>query len=164
MRKNIVFLGVFLVMILSCLVVACGSKCNAVLYDNAEQWIKEDFFTKNHTKGAFYEGELSPEDDSNPVSRTFIIDNQEKYNDVFVADVKQLEIDFNNQAFVVFTFTTIYHRDCRIVKFTEKDGNLKITYTMESKSGVGDASAPYQRWFVVKLDLLDIKTVEFEEK
>ena len=64
----------------------------------------------------------------------------------------------------MYTFTTVYHRNNRIKKTEVKNQVLTISYKMEEKFGVGDASRPYQRWFVVKLDALDIASVEFAEQ
>ena len=40
---------------------------------------------------------------------------------------------------------------------------LKITCQMEKKHGDGDASQPYQRWFVVKLNKFEANSVVFWE-
>ncbi len=167
MVKRIAFLCITIIISL-CVLAGCGNnsiKYNAVLYDNANDWIREEFLNENRTRGAYFDigGEINSADKSNPKSRTFIVDNQEEYDEIFISDLNEFDFDFDNQMLIVFTFTTIYHRNNKIKSLDMQNGILKINYKMESKSGVGDASVPYQRWFVVKLDLLNIDSVEFEE-
>lgn len=65
---------------------------------------------------------------------------------------------------IVYTFVDIYHRNNSLVSLDVVEDVLTITYKMQKKSGVGDASKPYQRWFVVRLDMLSVDSVVFVEK
>ncbi len=149
-KTKFLIIGLVIIMLFTFLSGCTNNKYNAKLYDNAIEWINVDFANNNQV------GNLSFS------NRTFIIDSQEKYDQVF--NNNELEIDFNNQMLVVYTFITIYHRKNYIKNIDVKNSVLKITYEMEKKPGVGDASQPYQRWFVVKLDKLDVNSVVFEEK
>ena len=146
-----------------CFLVGCSVKYNAVLYDNAVEWINTEFANENLTRGIHYEPDFYT-DETYPSERTFIVNNREKYDEIFISGLKELDIDFDMQMLVVYTFTTVYHRNNRIKKTEVKNQVLTISYKMEEKFGVGDASMPYQRWFVVKLDAVDISSVEFVEK
>lgn len=130
---------------------------NAELYDTAGEWINEDFAKNNlvRTLG-------DPENDY-PKSLVFIVDNQEDYNQIFNENAAPINVDFDKQMLVVYTFSTEYHRSNTIESIIVENDVLKITYQMEKKQGVGDASMPYQRWFVVKLEKLDVNSAVFEE-
>ena len=151
-KTKFLIIGLVIIMLFTFLSGCTNNKYNAKLYDNAIEWINVDFANNNQV------GNLSFS------NRTFIIDSQEKYDQVFINNTDELEFDFNNQMLVVYTFITIYHRKNYIKNIDVKNSILKITYKMEKKPGVGDASQPYQRWFVVKLDKLDVNSVVFEEK
>lgn len=135
-----------------------------MLYDNAAEWINTQFASENLTRGIHYDEQDFYTDETYPASRTFIVNNRERYDEIFIAGIQELDIDFDTQMLVVYTFTTVYHRNNRIKKTEVKNQVLTISYKMEEKFGVGDASMPYQRWFVVKLDALYITSVEFVEK
>lgn len=140
----------------ACMLAGCSNiKYNAKLFDNAVEWVNEDFADNNL---------VDMEGATNPFDRTFIIMDQEEYNRIFVKNIDEFAIDFDSQMVVVYTFSTIYHRDNRLVDLDVEKSVLKITYKMQEKSGVGDASQPYQRWFVVILDKLNVNSVVFEEK
>ncbi|WP_285819603.1 hypothetical protein [Bacteroides acidifaciens] len=161
--KKILLSGVIIIMSLISLV-GCGrNKYNASLFDDAGGWIKEEFANDNLICGVYYEDMDFIADDSYPKARTFIVDNQEKYDQILLADITELDVNFEKQMLVVYTFTTIYHRKNSIKNLSVHNQTLNINYKMESKFGVGDASQPYQRWFVVKLDTLEITSVDFEE-
>lgn len=155
-KTKFIMFGLVLMMFYGVFTGCSNNKYNIVLYDSANEWIDTDFANENITGGFG--------DDVNPETRTFIVDNDEKYNEIFVDDLDELEIDFNEQMIIVHTFTTTYHRDNNITNLELEDDILKIGYKMGKKYGVGDASRPYQRWFVVKMDKVDVNTVEFEEK
>lgn len=155
MKKFLVLTAIFLIALLT-LTGCTENKYNASLSDNAREWVKDEFADDNPTKGLNANG-------SYPESRTFIIDTQEKYDEILLSDIDELNIDFEKQMLVVYNFTTIYHRKYYLSGLNADNRVLSINYKMETKSGTGDASLPYQRWFVIKLDNLDIDSVEFKE-
>ncbi len=162
MTKKIAGIGMILIMCL-CVLVGCGNNYNAKLYDNANDYIKKEFAAENPTRGSYYGEQDFYADDTYPATRTFIVDNQDKYDKIFIDDLEEFGISFDKQMLIVYTVTTVYHRNNWIVSADEHSGVLTIKYKMEEKFGVGDASQPYQRWFVVKLDALNITSVEFIE-
>ena len=163
MTKKIAIIGVVLMMCL-CVLVGCGNNYNARLYDNANEYIKKEFAAENLTRGSYYGEQDFYADDTYPATRTFIVDNQTKYDEIFIAGLEEFDISFDKQMLIVYTFTTVYHRNNWITSVDVYNSVLTINYKMDEKFGVGDASRPYQRWFVVKLDALNITSVEFVEK
>ena len=155
-KTKIITILAVLLMIFVVLTGCSSVKYNAKLFDNAIELISEDFISNNLVENL--------EDSSDLSAHTFIIKAQEEYDNIFIKNIDGCAVDFNNQMVVVYTFSTIYHRDNRLINLDVKEDVLKITYMMEKKSGVGDASQPYQRWFVVVLDKLDVSFVIFEEK
>ncbi len=135
----------------------CSSKVNynAVLYDNAVDWIREDFQVNNLVGST-----QSPY----PSERTLIVNNQDEFNEIFLPDIGELDVDFTSQRLVVYTFRAIYRKSFYLKSVTMENGRLKVIYQMEDLTpGTGSATNPYQRYFVLKLDKVDITAVEFEK-
>ena len=129
---------------------------NTKLFDNIEDCLDNDFIMNNHV-------DLIGDTDY-PVSRFFIIHNYEEYEEIFVDNAIDIQINFNTQMIILYTFGTTSHRNCYLIDLSVKNDCLYVTYTKEIKFFVGDASMPYQRWFALTIDKLSIETVVFEEK
>ena len=155
-KSKFISLGFVLIMIFSLLTGCSNIKYNAQLFDSVTDWIKDDFINDNLV------GYL--ENSSYPTERVFVVKNQEEYDEIFVESIDDFDVDFVTQMLIVYTFETIYHRNNNLVSLEVKEDVLNITYKMDKKSGVGDASQPYQRWFVVRIDKLDVDSVVFMEK
>jgi len=155
-KVRIIRAGLALLLIFSLLPGCSNIKYNAQLFDSASAWIKEDFINDNPV-GYSANG-------SYPTERVFVVRNQEEYDEIFIESTDAFDVDFGTQMLVVYTFETIYHRNNNLVGSDINGDVLSITYEMEKKSGIGDASEPYQRWFVVRLDKLDVDSVVFVEK
>ena len=155
-KSKFISLGLVLIMIFSLLMGCSNIKYNAQLFDFTTDWIKEEFINDNLVGYS--------ENSAYPTERVFIVKNQEEYDEIFNESIDDFDIDFGTQMLVVYTFETIYHRDNHLVSLEADEDVLNITYKMEKKNGVGDASQPYQRWFVVRLDKLDVDSVVFVEK
>lgn len=162
MTKKIVIMGVALITALAFFAGCSSDKMNAKMYDNAGGWIKESFSSDNLTRGAFY-GEERITDSAYPENRTFIVNNQEEYEEIFIEDTEELDVDFNKETIVVYTYTADSQRENYIKSVNVKDSILKILYKEKTRSGVGDTTRPFQRWFVVKLDKIDIIGADFEK-
>lgn len=157
MKKYKFLIFILAMFIVLCNMAACGKvKYNAELYDDASDWINEDFASENLVR-------ISPDDDY-PTSLTFIVTGEEEYSRIFKENIDELKVDFDKQMIIVYTFRTVSHRKAELYSLNIKDDALKITYKEEEKYGVGDASRPYQRWFAVKLDKTIVSTVLFEKK
>ncbi len=155
-KRKFIALGLVLLMIFTLFTGCSAIKYNAELFDYANDWIKEDFINDNPIN-CFANNEY-------PTERVFIVNSQEEYNKIFNENSNELKVDFATQTLVVYTFGSIYRRNCDLVSLTIADDVLTITYKTENKSGVGDATKPYGRWFVVKLDKIQVDTVVFVEK
>ncbi|MGN1104778.1 MAG: hypothetical protein ACI4QI_07915 [Candidatus Coproplasma sp.] len=129
-------------------------KYNAVLYDDAVEWIRGDFKTENNID-YFQDGN---------VSLTFTVDNQEEYNSIFIENADGLSVDFDSQMLAVYTYIAVNYRNNYLTSTEVSDGVLTLTYEMEDKPGICDTCVPYQRWFVVRLDKLDVDSVVFNRK
>lgn len=169
--KKVILSLISIIIGLSFLVGCGGNKYNAVLYSHAENWISEDFLDENRVK-AYYpnkdyvEGESDPWEDiiydnESPDSRTLIISNQDEFGKIFTK--YDSTVDFERQIVILYIFGDVYpSRDYYLKKLILKEQALKIYYRLENRNG-DDATAPYQRCLMVKLDKLDIVAVNFEE-
>lgn len=153
-KTKFIAIGLVMLMIFVTLMGCAGDKYNTELFD-ATQLLKAEFINDNPISD-IYNGTY-------PTSRTFIIDNQEKYNQMF-NESAQLNINFDTHMIVTYTFYSIYRRDNKLVNVEVDDKTLFITYEKEKKEGVGDACAPYQQWLAVKLEKVEVEIVVFEEK
>lgn len=148
------------VTMLLCILTSCSNlsvwRYGVTLYDQAGGWIQSNFATENYVIMG-----------GTPNKRTFIVDTQEKYNEIFIDGIDELKTDFSNRMLIVHTRTFITKRDCWIKNVKVENGNMKISYVIENKGfpfyNMGDGSSPYQRWMVLILDKIDIESVEFEE-
>lgn len=168
MKKMIILLLVALVALSTITFVACENKeneytpeYNAVLYDSAVEWIREDFQNENFIKHVGF-----IDDDSEnelPTTRTFLITDNVSFENMFVDDFTGFEIDFDNEMLIVYTFAIEYVLPAKITKMALMEKTLTINYKINQISGTGSAVRPFQRWFVVKLDKLDISNAMFVE-
>lgn len=141
---------------------------NAKLY-NAENRINNDFAINNLIRNVYYSQSDSDEkffsdDETYPESRTFIIENLEEYNKIFNNNIEDLNVDFNKQMLIVYTFRATDHRNLKLISVNLQDKLLKITFETIFESGTGDTSTPYQRWIVIKLDKVEMESIEFKQK
>lgn len=130
-------------------------KYNAVLYDNAVEWIREDFRGENY---------IDYSQDGFSANHTFIVDSQEEYNRIFHEKTDGLSVDFDSKMLAVYTYIAVNYRNNYLTSTQLNDSVLTITYETEEKKGICDTCTPYQRWFVVRLDKLDVDNVVFKIK
>ncbi len=146
----------FILLACACVLFAgCTVKYNAVLYDNAKEWIREDFRNGNPT-----------ELDESFTERKFLVDSSEKYGEIFIEGVAELTVDFDKQMLIIYTFSDFNIRKNLLKSVDYENGDLKIRFIDEvpfSCAAIGDTCAPYQRWFVVKLDKLSVSSLTFEK-
>lgn len=155
MLKKTICIGVIIVMaVFAC--VGCGVKYNAVIYDNVTEQIKSEYIEAHRTLGAYY-GEDNIADDSNPRSRTIIIKNQEDFDVIFVNSI-EYDVNFDSEMLLVYTFTSLFNRTIKINNVKQSNDILKIGLEMNK------GTRPFQRFVLIKLDKLEITTVEISEK
>ncbi len=154
--------------------VACNKnshKYNAVLYSKANEWIDDGFLTENRVK-AYYlnenyvEGESDPSekyiyDNDAPASRTFIIDGQQSFAKIFTG--YESDIDFGSKVVILYILSDVYPFRKYHLRDIELDGTMTVYYELE-KSDKNDATAPYQRCFMLILDKVQTDGVVFVEK
>jgi hypothetical protein len=137
-----------------------------VFYD-ADNWINDEFANTNLIRNVYYSYDdeiFFTEDEDYPLSKTYIVENIEEYDKIFLNNINELNIDFNKQMLIVYSFGAINHRELKLVSTDLQDKILKITFKSISKTGVGDTSMPYQRWIVIKQDKVEVASTEFYNK
>lgn len=170
--KKIFLLGAIIIMSLISLVGCGGNTYNAVLYSHAEDWISEEFLSENKVK-AYYpnkdyvEGESDSADryiydKESPTSRTFIISKQNEFDEI--CSKYNSTIDFDSQIIILYVFADVNpNRDYNLDKIILEEQSLRIYYRLERKN-LDDTTAPYPRCFMIKMDKVDIMSVELIEK
>ncbi|MCL2061220.1 MAG: hypothetical protein FWH03_01155 [Firmicutes bacterium] len=146
-------LGVVLIMGLGIFAGCGGNKYNAVLYDDAGEWIKESFLDENIT--------YQNNDARVPNAKSFIIRNQTEFESIFLEFPH--EIDFENEMFLLYVFACeLGGRSYKIRKMIVENQNLTIEYKVDSNTIFNWSSAPWLRCFVVRMDKVDILSAEFK--
>lgn len=158
-------LGGALIMILG-LIGGCGkaNTYHSVMYSDAKAWMKESFLVENLTRGAYYNDEFL-DDNVYPQAITALIKSQQEFDIAFMEFPTVL--DFDNEMLCLYIFTCVYMaRPYEISKISleEKLLTIKVKSIPPKIGAIGDASIPLQRCLVVKMDKLDVSTVEFSEK
>ena len=161
MQKRIVSLGVLLLMAFSFF--GCGNNYNAVIVDSGLK-IKGDFLKENMTYGAYYydnDGKLL-QDLLSPVTRTFIIKEQEVFEETF-ADIS-LEIDFEKEMFLLHAYTSSVSWQHEIIKVQVVGQSVEIQYRLKDPHNQNNTGLPPQRRFlIIKMKKLDIVAAEFKQ-
>jgi hypothetical protein len=136
---------------------------NAILGAGGPLAYKEDFLKANRLYDVLYlnengdwEWEL---DETLPKFRTFIITDKAQLDEIFSV---YPDIDFEEDMVVMYVYPGIYSRERKITSIILDNKNLKIEFTIaDGKPGTGDATAPQIHFLVLRMDKLDIDTVEF---
>lgn len=149
--------SVLLLVTVFCTLTSCTLvEYNAVLYSQAGEWINEEFAKENKLNK-----DIS--------TREFIVKTKEEYDVIFKPDIEGLTVDFEHQMLVVYTLKD-EDKTARfdLLKVTANDDVLEVTYKDYLDAGDlfgpahGSACQPYQRWFVILLDKVDVDTVVFK--
>ena len=161
--KKLLILGAALIMCLT-LFAGCANndvKYNAVLYDDAESLIDEVFAKEHRVSGGgvhYQDGDYST---ATVPERTFFINSTEEYEEIF-ADSAELEVDFDSQMLIVYTFSLEYKHPLRLKGTDLNDNTLAVTFEMKLVRGTDSVCQPYQRWEVLKMDKMEISAVTIE--
>lgn len=179
MKKVMSFLFIFF----GLLVFSSCSNSNVIFNDNAGSQLNDNFLENNRISGAFYtkyfdesESEEAKKytllhDDNgyytmfyqyedNPCERQFIIESEDSYNLIFKED-NDLEIDFDKQKIVLYTYVCYYKKVFYFDKSIVKDDSLEVYYYRYHKKLTGDTSNPYQRWIYIICDKDEITNYKF---
>lgn len=151
-------------------VVGCSckiSKYKAEILNCKNEIFNEDFLNNNRVKGYYpnpdyIEGEYNTnkniKDNDSPKSRTFVIDTESKYNDIFTT--KPFDIDFNKQMIILYIFSSDTTTNYILKNIEIKDKILKIKIKLEN-TNVDAGCILHQRCIVIKMNKVEINSVEF---
>ena len=173
MKKLLSMVAISLAVLGICLAFsACGIiNYNGVVIDSGIEFTS-DFLKSSITYGAWCEKEdYNPEvdeergwyDSESPETRTYIVREQSEADEIFT---EIPAVDFKNEMLLVYCWTEIYNSRPVILKsaILHENNVLKIEFTLKKPTGqVGDASMPTRRILVVKMDKLNISSVEFSQ-
>lgn len=147
---------------------ACGKvKYNAKIYNMSEESFLSSFLEENKVKGAYYKNPDYPDDadkkyyydETSPACRTFIVNNLDDYSLFFAGD--ELGVNFDKEMVLIYIFADIYPNRNYIINNILKEGEKVKIYLKLEKNNKKDATAPYQRVLIVKMEKLDISEAEF---
>ncbi len=170
--KNKVF-SLMILMIFICILSSCSVyKYNAEIYNQAKEWISEEFLEENRVK-AYYlnenyiEGESDPwteyiyEKDV-PSERTFIITEQYEFTNIFTK--YEETIDFEKEMVILYIFSNWSPRDYHLKKIIYENQKLTMHIKLQHiNSKIKDSVEPYQRCLMIKMDKLEIDSVSVIE-
>lgn len=150
-----------LTILLSSILLSCSKDNNniRIINDNATGFINVDFYAKNLIRGAYYDNNYAYDDPDCPDSRTVLISNLEQFNSVFSSDAT-LDIDFQSEMLVVYSYTAINTRNLSIHKSSNIDGIFKIELITEKNISGKDTCIPYQRYVIIKINNTSFNEVE----
>jgi len=164
MKKTFFYTLTVCIPVLLCVFTGCGATkgeemlpYNAILGLGGPSVLREDFMEANRTYGAHWDEE---KDSTSPEFRTFIVTEKAKLDEIFSVCS---EVDFEKGMVVMYAYTSVYGNRYHIIKsVTLNNKSLRIEFKyVEGKPGLKDASSPQTRFLVIKMDKLDIDTVEF---
>ncbi len=73
----------------------------------------------------------------------------------------ELEVNFDKEMVLIYIFADIYPNRNYIINNILKEGEKVKIYLELEKNNKKDATAPYQRVLIVKMEKLDISEAEF---
>ena len=131
------------------------------IYENVYEHINDSFSYNNRTHGAFY-GDVELDDPSYPKERVFLIKSQKDFDQIFSQEIDNTPVDYQSEMYVLYTFTTVYHREFMVGSALVVDQELNIQFRLKSPNEpVGDAARPFQRFVLIKIDKIDINDASF---
>lgn len=144
------------------------AKYNAVLYDDAEEWIDEEFLKENKVK-TNYTNENYVEGASDGVAKYIYSETSPKTREILINDLEEFEricitneltVDFDKEMLVLYIFSRCYSRPYFLKNITVNEQKLIITINIK-ESILNDMSMPTASCILVKMDKIDITDVEF---
>ena len=154
--KKISFLCA-LALLLALALSSCGqTELHAVLLNDNAKTVDGEAFAARYTPLTFtYPAFSGSIEDKDNAFGYLVLNTKEDYDAVFPAGAG-FEADLTRETVVIYAFTAIYIRPMTLEKLTIKDGKLEVALKMQKNSGgaepIADATAPFQRYVVFKLD------------
>ncbi|MBQ9467956.1 MAG: hypothetical protein IJU52_03005 [Clostridia bacterium] len=137
-----------------------------IVFSDVGDKINGLFLKENRTYGAIY-GEEFNDDQTCPKTRIWTIQSQSDYDKIFDREIDQLPLDYNQQMYVLYTFTSFYHRPFLINSVQNSEKGLIIEYSLEKPYTTDepfvDAAQPFQYFVLIKTDKKDVKDIVFYE-
>lgn len=173
MKKKIINIVISIFMMVTTIFpfAGCGNKYNAEIITSGMSF-QQQFLDNSITYGAYYQKEYFNSqhsqwekewvlDEISPQNRTYIIRDRISLSEIFSTFP---EIDFGEKMVLVYCYTSCYDRKQVLKSISLNDEKcLNINFTMKNgKIGYGDASLPQRRILVIKMDALDIISVDFQ--
>ena len=168
MKKYKFLMFILTIPIILYIIAGCQkNKYNAKIYNSAENLFLNSFLEENKVKGAYYKNPDYPDDEdkkyyydeTSPACRTFIVNNPDDYSLFFAGD--ELGVNFDKEMVLIYIFADIYPNRNYIINNILKEGEKVKIYLELEKNNKKDATAPYQRVLIVKMEKLDISEAEF---
>ena len=175
--KKILLTGAIIIMSLVTLTGCNKVRYNAVLFDQAQEWMHEEFLMDNLTRDARevfrwenmeeeplseIENERLQEKNAQlPHSRVHIVMDMVRFYEIF--EEFPPSIDFENEMLIVFIFTNIYMGCSYNIRNIRLENEvLEVEFTRQGRRRLThNASAPRQRCFVIRMDRQDISETNF---
>jgi len=142
---NLVFLSAMSVLCFSCATHKYGLK----FFDDAENMLDSEFISKQNLREFTNETET-------PTDRTFVVDTESLYHSYFNDDESYFALNYEKEKIVIFTFACGYRRHFFAKSVSYKNKTLSVKCEMKrslTDVGRGFACQPYQRWFIIKVDI-----------
>ena len=135
---------------------------------------KEEFLKANRLYGEIYKNDnWDPEDasskeyladETSQIFRTYIITDKAQLDEIFSV---YPDIDFKKEMVVMYAYSSIYnniHYQDKLISITLANKHLKIEFKIVGgKPGYGIAHMPQRTFLPIKMDKLDIETIEFTQ-
>ena len=134
---------------------------HAVIYNDAEQWMKEDFLKENITANAFlyYDEETSSiitADSSYTRNYTHLVTDKSRFEEIF--NHFPQDVDFETEMLIIYISTSVNKRERFIKNLSVDDNVLNLSFYSKDTNDF-DSVQPYQRCLVVKMDKISIQSV-----
>jgi len=136
---------------------------NAMIGAGGPLSFREDFLKANRLYAVLYlneNGKWEWEwDETLPQFRTFIITEKAQLDEIFSV---YPDIDFEKDMVVLYVYPDTSSGEIKITSITLVNKYLKIKFKIaDGKPGYGNATAPQIHFLPLRMDKLDIDTVEF---
>ena len=126
---------------------------------------REDFLKENLIYGSYYNGEnWEYVDETFPKFRTYIITEKAQLDEIFSV---YPDIDLKKDMVVMYAYSSSYnniHYQKKLISIALTNKHLKIEFKIVRKKSSGNnAHMPQLSFLPIRMDKLDIETVEFAQ-
>ena len=169
-KGKFIAIGSILLMMLVIFTGCNFNKYHAEMYSTSENLVLSTFLEDNKVRGSYYknpdyiDGEDDPADEyyydeSSPKSRTFIIDDQETFDSIFIKD--KFQVDFSKKTVYLYIFADVNPSlEYYVYNVSVEEETVNIYFKLRNSNKKGSTS-PYQRCLIVIMDKTDTSNVEF---